>query len=202
MTQTVPTCFVRAYLRASTSEQDASRARSSIDTFATEHGLAICNYYIENESGSRLERPELFRLLKDCRQRDILLIEDVDRLSRLAGNDWITLKKMIARKDIRVVAVNVPTTWLHLSPGLTDFDNRMFPAINDMVHDMLAAVARRDYEERRARPGHKVQDGAQRGLQGAASAPVPRPQLQVRGPQARRGAGGGLGAVRAWRRTV
>ncbi|EDL2203814.1 resolvase, partial [Salmonella enterica subsp. enterica serovar Typhimurium] len=34
MTQTVPTCFVRAYLRASTSEQDASRARSSIDTFA------------------------------------------------------------------------------------------------------------------------------------------------------------------------
>jgi DNA invertase Pin-like site-specific DNA recombinase len=98
MTQTVPTCFVRAYLRASTSEQDASRARSSIDTFATERGLAICNYYIENESGSRLERPELFRLLKDCRQRDILLIEDVDRLSRLAGNDWITLKKMIARK--------------------------------------------------------------------------------------------------------
>lgn len=151
MTQTVPTCFVRAYLRASTSEQDASRARSSIDTFATERGLAICNYYIENESGSRLERPELFRLLKDCRQRDILLIEDVDRLSRLAGNDWITLKKMIARKDIRVVAVNVPTTWLHLSPGLTDFDNRMFSAINDMLLDMLAAVARRDYEQRRER---------------------------------------------------
>lgn len=151
MTQTVPTSFVRAYLRASTSEQDASRARSSIDTFATERGLAICNYYIENESGSRLERPELFRLLKDCRQRDILLIEDVDRLSRLAGNDWITLKKMIARKDIRVVAVNVPTTWLHLSPGLTDFDNRMFSAINDMLLDMLAAVARRDYEQRRER---------------------------------------------------
>lgn len=85
MPQTVPTSFVRAYLRASTSEQDAPRAPSSIDTFATERGLAICNYYIENELGSRLERPELFRLLKDCRQRDILLIEDVDRLSRLPG---------------------------------------------------------------------------------------------------------------------
>lgn len=92
MTQTVPPYFVRAYLRASTSEQDASRARSSIDTFATDRELAICSYYIENESGSRLNRPELFRLLKDCRQHDILLIEDVDRLSRLSADDWITLK--------------------------------------------------------------------------------------------------------------
>ncbi|MEY5865275.1 resolvase, partial [Salmonella enterica subsp. enterica serovar Corvallis] len=31
MTQTVPKGFVRAYLRASTSEQDASRALAAID---------------------------------------------------------------------------------------------------------------------------------------------------------------------------
>ncbi|HBU4323348.1 TPA: recombinase family protein, partial [Klebsiella pneumoniae] len=112
MTQTVPKGFVRAYLRASTTEQDATRALDTINTFAIERGLSICNYYIENESGSKLERPELFRLLKDCQQNDILLVEDVDRLSRLVGEDWNTLKKMIRQKDIRVVAVNVPTTWL------------------------------------------------------------------------------------------
>ncbi|ERT12245.1 recombinase family protein [Photorhabdus temperata] len=151
MTQTVPTYFVRAYLRASTSEQDATRARGTIDAFARERSLAICNYYIENESGSRLERPELFRLLKDCQQHDILLIEDVDRLSRLTGDDWSTLKKMIRKKDIRVVVVNVPTTWLHLSADMADFDSRMFAAINDMLLDMLAAVARRDYEQRQER---------------------------------------------------
>ena len=33
------------------------------------------------------------------------------------------------------MAVNVPTTWLHLSPALADFDNRMFGAINDMLLD-------------------------------------------------------------------
>ncbi len=82
MTQTVPKGFVRAYLRASTTEQDATRALDTINTFAIERGLSICNYYIENESGSKLERPELFRLLKDCQQNDILLVEDVDRLSR------------------------------------------------------------------------------------------------------------------------
>lgn len=111
--------------------------------------MSICNYYIENESGSKLERPELFRLLKDCQQNDILLVEDVDRLSRLTGEDWNSLKKMIRQKDIRVMAVNVPTTWL--SSGMHDFDSRMFAAINDMLLDMLAAVARRDYEQRRER---------------------------------------------------
>ncbi|EIJ7508591.1 recombinase family protein [Escherichia coli] len=144
-TQTVPKGFVRAYLRASTTEQDATRALDTINSFAIERGLSICNYYIENESGSKLERPELFRLLKDCQQNDILLVEDVDRLSRLTGEDWNSLKKMIRQKDIRVMAVNVPTTWL--SSGMHDFDSRMFAAINDM----LAAVARRDYEQRRER---------------------------------------------------
>lgn len=50
------------------------------------------------------DRPELFRLLNDCRQNDILLIEDVDRLSRLTGEDWNSLKKLIRQKDIRVMA--------------------------------------------------------------------------------------------------
>ena len=149
MTHTVPQSFVRAYLRASTSEQDASRALAAIDSFADERGLNICNYYIENESGSRLDRPELFRLLNDCRQNDILLIEDVDRLSRLTGEDWNSLKKLIRQKDIRVMAINVPTTWI--ASASHDFDSRMFAAINDMLLDMLAAVARRDYEQRRER---------------------------------------------------
>ena len=80
MTLMVPTpFFVRAYLRASTDEQDAQRARSILDQFTHERGVSICNYYAENESGARLDRPELFRLLADCRPHDVLLIEDVDR---------------------------------------------------------------------------------------------------------------------------
>lgn len=40
--------FVRAYLRASTTEQDASRAGSQLDAFAAEHGVAIATRYVEN----------------------------------------------------------------------------------------------------------------------------------------------------------
>lgn len=160
-TQTVPKGFVRAYLRASTTEQDATRALDTINSFASERNLSICNYYIENESGSRLERPELFRLLKDCQSGDIMLVEDVDRLSRLTGEDWNSLKKMIRQKDIRVVAVNVPTTWLASSAN--DFDSRMFAAINDMLLDMLAAVARRDYEQRKVRQKQGIEKARREG---------------------------------------
>jgi DNA invertase Pin-like site-specific DNA recombinase len=145
------THFIRAYLRASTNEQDAQRARGSLDRFAHEHGVVICNYYAENESGAHLKRPELFRLLADSRPSDILLVEDIDRLSRLASTEWENLKGIIRKREVRVVAVNVPTTWQHLSPIQNEFDARMFGAINGMLLDMLAAIARRDYEQRRER---------------------------------------------------
>ncbi|MEA0983803.1 recombinase family protein, partial [Salmonella enterica] len=140
-----PTNFVCAYLRASTAEQDASRSLETIEAFARERGLIICSYYIENESGSRLDGPELFRLLRDCQQTDILLIEDVDRLSRLSGEDWNTLKKMIRQKDIRVMAVNVPMTWIN--SGMREFDVQLFAAINDMPVELLPGVARRNQEQ-------------------------------------------------------
>lgn len=57
--------FVRAYLRASTAEQDAARARSVLEEFAADHGKAIAAQYIENASGTRADRPELVRLLAD-----------------------------------------------------------------------------------------------------------------------------------------
>lgn len=80
--------FVRAYLRASTKEQDARRAKEELRGFAKERGLKIAAYYTENESGASLKRPELFRLLEDSHPGDVLLIEQVDRLSRLGSEDW------------------------------------------------------------------------------------------------------------------
>jgi DNA invertase Pin-like site-specific DNA recombinase len=35
------TYFIRAYLRASTNEQDAQRARGSLDRFAHEHNVVV-----------------------------------------------------------------------------------------------------------------------------------------------------------------
>ncbi len=73
----------RLYLRASNVEQDAQRARAVLETFAAERGLRVAAAYVENESGATLARPELWRLLGDSKPEEILLVEQVDRLSRL-----------------------------------------------------------------------------------------------------------------------
>src|ERR687898_1929442 len=143
--------FVRAYLRASTEDQDATRARADLEVFAKEHGLTIAATYVENESGASLSRPELFRLLADARPGDILLVEQVDRLSRLRASDWEKLKAELAARHVRVVALDLPTSWMMATAKADDFTARMFDAINGMMLDMLAAVARKDYEDRRRR---------------------------------------------------
>ena len=152
--------FVRAYLRASTTEQDANRARSALDTFAQGHDQHIASYYTENESGASLQRPELFRLLADAKPGDVLLVEQVDRLSRLTEGDWQHLRATIKAKEVRVVALDLPTSHQFMASTSNTtadaFTSRMLGAINDMLLDMLAAVARKDYEDRRRRQNEGI----------------------------------------------
>lgn len=143
--------FIRAYLRASTKEQDAFRAKADLKRFVDERGLRIAASYVENESGASFQRPELFRLLSDCQPGDVLLVEQVDRLSRLNAADWEKLKAEIAAKRVRVVALDLPTSYQLIQPGADEFSARMLDAINGMMLDMLAAIARKDYEDRRRR---------------------------------------------------
>src|SRR3954447_9501997 len=49
--------LLRAYLQASTVEQDATRAREQLEAFAAERGLRIAGWYVENESGAKLAAP-------------------------------------------------------------------------------------------------------------------------------------------------
>ena len=145
----------RCYLRGSTDEHNASRAREQVEAFATERGLAIVGTYVENESGAKLARPELFRLIADSRPGDVLLVEQVDRLSRLSDADWRKLRAELEARQIRVVALDLPTSWQLAAPG-DEFTARMFAALNAMMLDMLAAVARKDYEDRRRRQAQGI----------------------------------------------
>jgi DNA invertase Pin-like site-specific DNA recombinase len=148
--------FIRAYLRASTKEQDASRAKADLQRFVDERALKIAATYLENESGASLQRPELFRLLTDCQAGDVLLVEQVDRLSRLNAEDWTKLKMEIAAKRVRVVALDLPTSHQLVQAGSDEFSARMMDAINGMMLDMLAAIARKDYEDRRRRQAQGI----------------------------------------------
>lgn len=156
--------FVRTYLRASTSEQDASRARDALEQFAAEHGQHIACEYLENESGAKADRPELLRLLKDAKKGDVLLIESIDRLSRLPADDWQKLKAAIDSKGLRIVALDLPTSHQGIADTKGDeFTGRMLAAINSMLVDMMAAIARKDYEQRRERQAQGIEKAKAEG---------------------------------------
>lgn len=141
--------FIRAYLRASTSEQDATRAKNTLKDFADKFEHKIAAFYIENVSGNLLNRPELIRLLDESSPGDILLVESIDRLSRLKEKDWGTLVKLIDEKEIRIVSLDLPTSQIVFNKFPSDdFMNSILKAVNKMLLDILAAGAYKEYKER------------------------------------------------------
>jgi len=157
--------FVRAYLRASTSDQDATRARESLELFADNHDQRIAATYVENASGASSDRAELRRLLDDAQEGDILLVEAIDRLSRLPQSEWERLRAEIEGKGLRVVALDLPTSHDALTKSSSDeFTARMLDAVNRMMLDMVAAIARKDYEQRRQRQAQGIAKAKEKGV--------------------------------------
>ncbi|WP_256805059.1 recombinase family protein [Pseudomonas putida] len=134
------------YLRASTKEQDANRAKVALELFAAEKGLSIAGIYAENISGTKLNRPELLALLDMARSGDVLLVESVDRLSRLSQADWDTLKATIRAKGLRLVVVDLPTS--HILVEAKGITGQIMDVINNMLIDLMATMARLDQEKR------------------------------------------------------
>ena len=94
----------------------------------------------------------------------VVIPHPADRLSRLTSGDWEKLKAEIKAKGVKVVALDLPTSWGMLTATADDFTGRMFTAINDMLLDMLAAIAHKDYLDRRRRTTEGIKKAAQAGL--------------------------------------
>ena len=137
---------VRIYVRASTKDQDATRALADLIMFSKSYDDNFVDY-VEHFSGTKLDRPVLAKLLKDAEQDDILLVESVDRLSRLSQDDFSILKQRIKDKGLRLVVADLPTTHT-VSEGMT---GDILRVINDMLIDLLATMAKLDNDKRRER---------------------------------------------------
>lgn len=151
--------MIRVYMRASTDQQDAERARQSIKNFLNSKGHRVAGWYVENISGTKLERPELSRLINDSEAGDILFVEKLDRLTRLPYQQWETLKASLRDKGLVVVVMDQPMT----HSAFTESDNDSFTAkiLTAFILDLAASQARDDYETRRNR--------AQQGIDKAKS---------------------------------
>ena len=148
------------YLRASTKDQDADRAKAQLLEFASNSGFQVMGIYSENISGTKLQRPQLMKLLSAADPGDVLLVESIDRLSRLSQSDWARLKQILADKQLRLIVVDLPTTHLQADSSIT---GQIMAVINDMLIDLTSTMARLDQEKRveRIRQGlanKRVQD--------------------------------------------
>ncbi|MDV7561118.1 recombinase family protein [Acinetobacter baumannii] len=140
--------LIRIYARASTKEQDAERALDDLREFATRFKGDTVEY-VENESGAKLERPILNKLLNEALEGDILLVESVDRLSRLTSGNFEILKQRIRSRGLRLVVADLPTTYV-----LTSEDNitsSIMNLINNLLIDLLATMARLDNDKKSER---------------------------------------------------
>lgn len=137
---------VRIYVRASTKDQDAERALNDLIQFSKGYESTHVAY-IENFSGTKLNRPQLSLLLSESQNGDILLVESVDRLSRLDQSDFEILKQQIKAKGLRLIVADLPTTYAQNS-GMT---GEILNVINSMLIDLLATMAKLDNDRRRER---------------------------------------------------
>ncbi|ELV7518397.1 recombinase family protein [Photobacterium damselae] len=152
--------LIRAYLRASTTEQDALRAKEELKVFGAKFNHRIASYYIENQSGTKLERPELNKLIDDSEAGDVLLIEKMDRLTRLPWLEWKTLKARIMEKGLVIVVVDQPMTHAVFSVGE---QNSITLALTEFMLDLGAAMARDDYETRHKRQAQGIEKAKAEG---------------------------------------
>lgn len=137
---------IRIYVRASTKEQDAERALDDLKKFASTIQDDI-KEYVENVSGTKLDRPVLNQLLADAVKGDTLLVESVDRLSRLTQAEFKVLKGRIEEKGLKLVVADLPTTHVLLNKDDT-ITNSILNLINNLLIDLLATMARLDNEKR------------------------------------------------------
>lgn len=98
-----------AYYRVSTKEQGESRLgldaqKILVEDFAETQGYQLINEFIEIESGTKNDRPELLRALRKCkRNKAVLLIAKLDRL----GRNVAFISKLIEAK-VDFIAVDSP----------------------------------------------------------------------------------------------
>ncbi|WEM41001.1 recombinase family protein [Photobacterium sp. DA100] len=157
---------IRVYLRASTTEQDATRGKTAVSEFLEGFckPASKVEHYVENVSGATLDRPELNRLIADSNKGDVLVVEQIDRLTRLSAHDWKALKRTIEDTGLNIVSIDLPTSHLILNQGHSiSLVGDILSHVNTLLLEILATSARKDYEDRRRRQAEGIEKAKAEG---------------------------------------
>ncbi|WFS03334.1 recombinase family protein [Rhizobium tumorigenes] len=140
---------IHAYLQKSIGKSEATGANETLAKFAGERNWAIATTGVESEGGATHNCPGLFHLLAVCKPGDILLIAQVDRLTRLNIETWDRLRTEINARGVLLVSPDLPTTWAFGSPEPSEIAGLVNQAINSTLLDVLSTLARKAQEDKR-----------------------------------------------------
>jgi DNA invertase Pin-like site-specific DNA recombinase len=151
----------RIYLRVSTVQQDLHR-QESIEEATRAAGYYIAGVYREKASGARADRPELLRMIADLQAGEVVIAENIDRISRLPLAEAEKLVASIRAKGARVSV-----------PGLVDLSDLaaesdgvtkiVIESVQELLLRLALQMAREDYEVRKERQRQGVERARQQG---------------------------------------
>jgi DNA invertase Pin-like site-specific DNA recombinase len=144
-----PLKVARVYLRVSTDEQELAR-QESIVANAKAAGYYIAGVYREKASGARADRPELLRMISDLQPGEVVVAENIDRISRLPLSE---AEKLVATIRDRGAKLAVPgiVDLSELAAETKGVARVVLESVQDMLLKVALQIARDDYETRRER---------------------------------------------------
>lgn len=151
------------YARVSTARQKEDRQVEALLAY----GIDERNIIIDRESGKDMERQGYQSLKRTLlRKGDILVIKELDRLSRNKGDIKKELEEL-KQAGVRVKILNIPTT-------LADFDGQEW--VLEMVNNILIEVMGSMAEEERLKIRKRQREGIDLAL--SRGVPFGRPQTE------------------------
>lgn len=140
--------IARVYIRVSTDNQDLTRQQALIER-AKEQGYYVAKVYSEKESGTLADRPALNEMIQDLQNGDVVVAENIDRISRLPLPE---AEKLIERIQSKGAILAIPGI---LDLSQIQMDSEVSKIVLESVQSILLKVAlyyaREDYLLRRNR---------------------------------------------------
>ncbi|OCG40865.1 recombinase family protein [Gilliamella sp. Bif1-4] len=146
------TKICRIYMRVSTHEQDLTRQEKIIEE-AKKFNYFIAGIYREKASGTltHSQRPELKKLIRSLQNGDIVMVEKMDRLTRLPFPQAVELIQTIRNKGAQLYISNVPDLSGFYNENMTTLQKMILDTVQNLLLNLALIQARDNYEDIRQR---------------------------------------------------
>ena len=156
---------IYGYARVSSKDQNEARQIIALSQFPVKKE----NMYIDKFSGKDFDRPKYSELIKILKERDILVIKEIDRLGR--NYEEILEQWRVITKEIKadIVVLDMP-----LLDTRTRKENLTGTFIADLVLQILSYVAETERQSIKQRQREGIEAAKKRGVKfGRPCIPVP-----------------------------